>query len=456
MRLADALGVTKRDVVAFVGGGGKTSTMFRLAEELVADGLRVLSTTTTRITRQELALAPHRVTLDVLKEFPDVPAQHSHSFLYENPEGEGKIRGPSPEWVDENLTDAGWFDVLLIEADGSRRLSFKAPYPHEPALPGCATLVVNTVGLSVIGQPLDEKHVYGADIMHEKIGHPLGAPVTPELVVAVLTRADMGLKRVPDGARFVALLNQADVHGHEKARVIAQRTLEGEPRMSRVLIGAMRSDDPILEAHRRIGAIVLAAGLSTRMGQPKMLLPWGEETIIRHVCKEIVVSGAHHVVVVTGAEREAVERAVAGLPVETVFNPDYTEGEMLSSLQVGLRTLKGIADACLIVLGDQPQSEHEVTAGVIRAYFEGRGGIIAPSYQMQRGHPVLVDNKFWPELLALPSDGAPRDVVRAHEDAIYHLIVDTPSVLRDVDTPEDYGRAVEHCDETTRKGESDD
>lgn len=460
MRLADALAVDKGDVVAFVGGGGKTSALFRLAGELAAAGWRVLSTTTTRIAREELALAPHRITLDILADFPDPLAHHPHSFLYDHPEGEGKIRGPSPEWVDGNLAGANWFDALLIEADGSRRLPFKAPYPHEPGLPRCVTLVVNTVGLGVLGMPLDEKHVYGTEIIHSLTGHPIGAPVTPELIAAVSTHPDMGLRRVPDEARYVILLNGTDEAGLDegcldKGREIARPALR-ERSVSGVLIGAMRASDPVFEAHRRVGAVVLAAGLSTRMGQPKLLLPWGDEPIIHRVCREVIASGAHEVVVVTGAAHETIERAVADLPVKTVFNPDYAEGEMLSSLKAGLRALEGIADACLIVLGDQPQIEREVAAGVIQAYFEGRGPIVAPSYQMRRGHPVLIDRQFWPEMLALPPGGAPRDVVRAHEDAVYHLIVDTPSVLGDVDTPKDYHHALEHRDETTHKGESDD
>jgi molybdenum cofactor cytidylyltransferase len=222
--------------------------------------------------------------------------------------------------------------------------------------------------------------------------------------------------------------------------------------VNRVLIAAVRAAEPIFEAHRRVGAIVLAAGLSVRMGEPKMLLPWGDEPVIRRVCREGIASGAHRVIVVTGANRDAVEKAIADLPVEPIFNPDYAQGEMLSSVQAGLRALEGAADACLIVLGDQPQIEGKVVAGVIQAYFEGRGGIIVPSYQMRRGHPVVMDCQFWPELLALPPDGAPRDVVRAHEDAIYHLVVDTPSVLGDLDTPEDYRRAMERRDENTQKG----
>jgi molybdenum cofactor cytidylyltransferase len=114
---------------------------------------------------------------------------------------------------------------------------------------------------------------------------------------------------------------------------------------------------------------------------------------------------------------------------------------MISSLLVGLDALGEDCDACLVVLGDQPGIEVSVIEGVLAAYFEGRGKIVAPRYRGQRGHPILFDRALWAALRALPEGGAPRDVLRAHPDDLYHLEVESDSVLLDVDTPADYRRA---------------
>jgi len=90
------------------------------------------------------------------------------------------------------------------------------------------------------------------------------------------------------------------------------------------------------------------------------------------------------------------------------------------------------------VLGDQPRVQPRVIGKLLAAYFEGRGEIVVPSYQMRRGHPILVDRRYWQEILALPPEGAPRDVINAYADRIAYVEVDTDSVLRDVDTPDDY------------------
>jgi molybdenum cofactor cytidylyltransferase len=94
--------------------------------------------------------------------------------------------------------------------------------------------------------------------------------------------------------------------------------------------------------------------------------------------------------------------------------------------------------ATLVVLGDQPRIQPKVVAQVMMAYSEGTGDIITPSYQMRRGHPILIDRRYWPEILDLPEDGSLRDVIDRHKERIAYVNVDTDSVLRDVDTPEDY------------------
>src|SRR6266540_253576 len=104
-----------------------------------------------------------------------------------------------------------------------------------------------------------------------------------------------------------------------------------------------------------ISAIILAAGQSKRMGQPKMLLPWGTSTVIEHVITTFLNAGIEDVIVVTGGAREQVERPISQYPVRKVHNNDYAAGEMLSSIQCALRAMPDLSQAVLIGLGDQPQ-----------------------------------------------------------------------------------------------------
>ncbi len=444
MKLAQALGIRPGDVVAFVGAGGKTTALFRLARELVEQGMRVVTTTTTRLARHEIDNISQHFEVEDTQNPPDrlssLLEQHRHVFVFARLEDPDKVRGVSEAWLDAHLATLPPLDALLIEADGSRRLLLKAPYPHEPALPATATLVVMVAGLGALGQPLTADHVYGAELIQGRLGLPPGTPVTAEVIASVLADPAMGLKSIPPGARALALLNGVTPETLPQARAIARRLL-AETRIERVLVGAVEEDDPVWETRQRVGAVILAAGRSERMGQPKLLLPWGEgTTIIRQVAEQVAAcEDLRPIVAVTGQWQDAITRQVSGLPMATAHNPRYAEGEMLSSLQKGLEALQDSqCDACLVALGDQPGIERAVIDAVLAAYAQGRGRIVAPAFQGQRGHPVLIDRVFWQALLALPRGAAPRDVLRAYPHEVYELPVETPSILQDIDTPEDY------------------
>jgi molybdenum cofactor cytidylyltransferase len=188
-----------------------------------------------------------------------------------------------------------------------------------------------------------------------------------------------------------------------------------------------------------VGAVILAAGLSRRMGRPKLTLAWGDNTVIGSVIQSLLEGGISPIIVVTGGARQEVEAAVSEFPVETIFNPAYEQGEMLSSVQAGLRALNQKAEAALIVLGDQPQIQAETVSALISIYDEYKTPLLIPSYQRRRGHPWLVGSVFWEEILALNPPDTLRDFLNQNAGMITYMTVDNDSVLQDLDTPEDYG-----------------
>lgn len=204
-----------------------------------------------------------------------------------------------------------------------------------------------------------------------------------------------------------------------------------------------------------VAAIVLAAGLSQRMGQPKLLLPWGETTVLGKVVETLVQAGLTEILAVTGAARGLVEAEVARLaawaPVRAVFNPAYQSGEMLSSIQAGLTTLSRTGmgrgaegrpqvGGVLIALGDQPQARPETVDQIIQAFAHGSSGLIVPSYDNRRGHPWLLRSHLWPDLLDMRSPATARDFLEEHAGEIEYVTVGSPTIFQDVDTPTDYER----------------
>ena len=187
-----------------------------------------------------------------------------------------------------------------------------------------------------------------------------------------------------------------------------------------------------------ISVIILAAGMSKRMGQPKMLLPWGNLTVIEQVVSVFTNTGIDEILVVTGKYKEQIEEAVKKYPVRAIYNEDHADGEMLSSLQCGLRALKPEAGAALIALGDQPQVQERSVRMVCEAFREVKSNLVVPSYEMKRGHPWLVARPLWDELLEMKSPQSPRDFLNAHKNEIHYVNTDDLNILADLDTPSDY------------------
>ena len=188
-----------------------------------------------------------------------------------------------------------------------------------------------------------------------------------------------------------------------------------------------------------IAAVVLAAGLSSRMGQPKQIMRWGSRAMVRQVCETLIASEVNEIVVVTGYAREKVEEALIGCAARSVFNPAYEDGDMMHSFQTGLKTLLN-SEAALFVLGDQPQMQTTVVKKIIAHWQKEKAKIVAPSFGRRRGHPILFARDTWADVFNVLHGTAPRDFLRAHADWIRYVEVDTASILRDVDTMDDYHR----------------
>ena len=253
MKLAAAIGITGDDVVALVGGGGKTTAMFRLARDMVDGGGNAITTTTTRIFAAQIALAPAHVPAAAATRegVRAMLAGHRHVLVIGDTDpASGKADGVSLDLFRRLLA---WCPgvCLLNEADGCRMRPFKAPAAHEPVIPPETTLVVPMVGADVLGKPLDADHVHRPELVSALSGAPLGAPITPAIVARVLAHPEGGRKGVPAGARVVVLINKVEsLPDRAPAREAAERLL-AEPAIQAVLLTSLRAAEPVLEIYTR-------------------------------------------------------------------------------------------------------------------------------------------------------------------------------------------------------------
>ena len=187
--------------------------------------------------------------------------------------------------------------------------------------------------------------------------------------------------------------------------------------------------------------LILAAGSSTRMGTQKLLLPYRQDTIIGTVVDQVLASKVEKVMVVLGADHLEIRQALKGRPVEFCHNREHARG-MLSSVMCGIRSLPEDANAALVFLGDQPEIPSGVTDAVIEAYNEDIKGIVIPVHQHRRGHPLLIDLKYRKEIDRLDLEQGLRSLMHLFPEDVLEVEVEEPGILVDIDTREDYSRAL--------------
>ena len=195
--------------------------------------------------------------------------------------------------------------------------------------------------------------------------------------------------------------------------------------------------EPPAVAPRRVAAVVLAAGRSTRMGGPnKLLADIARRPLVRIAAEEALASRAKPVIVVTGHQREQVENALAGLPVELVHNPDFADG-LGTSVRAGIAAVPADADGAIVCLGDMPQVDAGLIDRLIAAFDPDQGALVVmPTFEGRRGNPVLWSRRFFPDLTAIEGDVGARHLIGRYSEAVVEVPLEGKAALVDVDTPE--------------------
>ena len=195
-----------------------------------------------------------------------------------------------------------------------------------------------------------------------------------------------------------------------------------------------------------ISAVIPAAGLSTRMGKNKLLLPWGSTTIIGRIIETISLTGIEDIFVVIDPKnhvlKEQLDYIKKSFPVSIIEKTEAIQRDMLSSIQIGLKMVKNTCKSVLIALGDQPQIQIQTIEKLVEELTIHESCIVIPSFNMRRGHPWLIPSDLFEELLKLDSSSTARDFLNHFQSSIRYVDIDNDSILKDIDTPGEYQQAI--------------
>jgi molybdenum cofactor cytidylyltransferase len=205
---------------------------------------------------------------------------------------------------------------------------------------------------------------------------------------------------------------------------------------------------------RRIVGVVLAAGESRRMGRLKALLPFGSCTVIEQVLQPLLQADLAGVTVILGHRAEEIAAVLASLPVQMLYNPDYQYG-MTTSVQVALRDITPLPDAYLLALVDQPNIGFGPIQRLLEAFVHTHKGIIIPTSQGKRGHPIMLAVRYRDAVLALGPQQGLNLVTRGHPEDTLEVPMECDDILRDMDYQADYEAELQrwqHRSQSTNSG----
>ena len=249
--LIDALSLGSNEIIALTGGGGKTTMMFALAEELCARGSKVITTTATKIFEPARDQAPVLIIeADQGKAMASVKEgllQNGHVTFATHRYPEGKIGGVDPHLI-ERMAQELLVDHIIVEADGAKGLPLKAPGEHEPVIPPATTLLIPIIGIDAVGKPLNEETAFRPERVAKLTGARLGDPITPHLIASLIVHPQGLCKGVSRGVRIIPFINKVETtEGLHGARAVAQEVLEKGDEIKRVVLGRLFSQHPIVE-----------------------------------------------------------------------------------------------------------------------------------------------------------------------------------------------------------------
>ena len=383
-------------VISVVGAGGKTSLIFAWARELAAAGKSVVITTTTHMYK------PERMEEEGVR-----------IVVSDDPERPDKVTAP-PAGVLENLRDTA--DVVLIEADGSRRMPLKWPGDLEPVIPDYTDITVCVAGLSAVGKPTEDA-VFRAGELPEAIKSDI---VDVNLMHKILTSRQGGQKGVR--GEFRVFLNQVDDDIDRLAASYRLQQILG-------VFGIQTAWGSLIEPEeRRIAVILEAAGDSKRFGSNKLLHVMDDgRPMIASILDSVRPLDVYKKIIVTQYD----EVAALASDFDTVMN-DRPDLGISRSMKLGLLAA-GDADAYMFCVCDQPGLTTETLEKLIEAYKKGTAGIVSLAWQGQMRNPKIFSSRYREDLMKLSGDTGGRQIIDAHKKDLLRVEAESEDEVKDID-----------------------
>ncbi len=434
MKLSHALGLAGDETVAFISTGGKSCAIFTLAKELKQ--ATVISMRTQIEVSQTAYCDDHKI-ISSIEEVDDLELTPGESLLLTGPLISNNLFSGLDLTVLKKIQQfckiRGSLFFIKVEED---KLPFsKGQAKLKPEIISWVDTIVVVAGMNRLWINLNADPEQHPEYFAKLAQMETGDNILLHQMIKALDSLSGKLKEINKSTRRILFLSQVDdelIAG--KAAWLASKL---EKVYDRVLIGSLQGQDreePVSSVHSHTAAVILAAGRSERLGQPKQLLSWNDEPYIKNIAQTALVAGLNPVIVITGAEKELIENALNSLPVKCVFNPEWSLGQA-TSVRAGVTNLPQGCDRVMFFLSDQPQISIPLIRQLIERHNLNRAPITIPLTPARRGNPVLFGNETFTFLKTLQGDQGGRSAFNAF--SVDELMWIDERILLDVDKQED-------------------
>lgn len=412
-------------IYSFIGAGGKTSAIKEIAGVLVSEGYKVVITTSTKISVEEFS----DYKVDINKNLEINNLQNGINVQVSGIAGK-KYQGYKKEEL-ENLVHIPFGIVILIEADGSRRLPFKVPYDYEPVVPINSAKTFLFFSAKVMGEKISCENTYNLEKVEEILGQD-NLIYSNDNIIKLVDEgwlADSGYRNLK------VIINQGDaIQNNFIAKDLLKR-IYNRFGIEAYLV-SIKEKKIYHSCYLRVGALILAAGEGKRMGDIKQLMEFNDSTFLEETIKKYNIF-AQEIIVTLGYHKYEIRSKIKELGFKYQEIIGYKEGMSASFREAHILSV----DCLLVTPCDLPLIEENTIELLIKTYRINPGNIIVPRFKGKKGHPVIFPNDVQSSFSAIKGDIGARDIIK--EKGCIYVDLDDPGIIADIDTLNEYNKIKE-------------
>lgn len=427
----------KKELICFVGAGGKTTSMFLLAQELKSLGKKVLVTTTTAIFYPEENEYDEIIIEDNIEINKIEKSINNGSILVIGKEvtNQRKLKGIEKDTITD-IFNKGIFDYILVESDGSKRKPIKAPASHEPVLPTLCTKVIGLIGLDSIGKKIDSEFVHRPEIFTKITNSNIGDLITEDIVFNLVSNENGLFKDASIDTKKYLILNKCDNESNKESAIIIKDLIKKSGfKINKIIIASMTNKKKYDDSKNNITAIILASGFSNRMGKQKLLLEIENIPIIERVIKAVKNSKINEIILIYRDDK--IKDIGNKYEIKTFYNDNADKGQS-EAIKLGVKNSSKESKAYMFFVGDQPYLDSVVINEIIHTFNKENNKIIVPKYNDKNGNPVLFSSILKENLLNLNGDIGGKSIINELKSEVKYMYFENEKMGIDIDTAEEY------------------